>query len=320
MVVFFGRGRRDVGSWGWFATVVVAVLVLVLVGGLSVYGDQAWRLVTHLKGSPGSTVAYEPLPGPPLLHLAALGDVGEPGSRLSTTAAGVAALAREDPFDAVVLLGDNVYPAGDPDRLDDVVFGPLAPVLGGDTRLLAIVGNHDVADGHGDAQLAALGMPGRWWAETWGEDLVVVGLDSTTPHDPAQLRFLERVLSRTTAAWKVVALHHPPYSAGYQGSSTAVRDVFSPLFARHGVQLVLSGHDHDYQRSEPIDGVVYVVSGAAAMTRRTGEDGFTAVSFSWHHFVDINVFDDRLVLRAVNQDLRVADEVTIPSVRSSRPG
>jgi hypothetical protein len=57
--------------------------------------------------------------------------------------------------------------------------------------------------------------------------------------------------------------------------------------------------------------VTYVVTGGAAGTRRTGEEDFTAVSFSWHHFVELAVFDDRLVVRAVNQDLRVADEATI---------
>ena len=85
-----------------------------------------------------------------------------------------------------------------------------------------------------------------------------------------------------------------------------VRRAFTPLFERHGVQLVLSGHDHDYQRSVPINGVTYVVTGGAAGTRRTGEADFTAVSFSWHHFVELAVFPDRLVLRAINQDLRVA--------------
>jgi hypothetical protein len=60
-----------------------------------------------------------------------------------------------------------------------------------------------------------------------------------------------------------------------------------------------------------INGVTYIVTGGASTTRRTGSDGFTEVSFSWHHFVDVNVFDDRIVLRAVNQDLRVADEATL---------
>jgi hypothetical protein len=108
-------------------------------------------------------------------------------------------------------------------------------------------------------------------------------------------------------------VHHPPYSAGYQGSSKDVRAAFSPLFERYGVQLVLSGHDHDYQRSVPIGGVTYVVTGGASGTRRTGEDDFTAESFSWHHFTEVAVFADRIVVRAVNQDLRVADEATIQS-------
>jgi hypothetical protein len=106
-------------------------------------------------------------------------------------------------------------------------------------------------------------------------------------------------------------LHHPAYSAGYQGSTMSVRRRFSPLFSRYGVQLVLSGHDHDYQRSKPIDGVTYVVSGGAAGTRRTGDADFTAVSFSWVHFVELAVFPDRLVVRSVNPDLRVADEAII---------
>jgi 3',5'-cyclic AMP phosphodiesterase CpdA len=246
-----------------------------------------------------------------MYRLVVLGDVGEAGSRLTSTADAVAELSDGDPYEAMLLLGDNVYPSGDPARLDEVVFEPFAPVLDGDTSLLAILGNHDVADGHGDAQMRALGMPGRWWAETWNDDLLVVGLDSNDVDDPQQLAFLERTLATSSARWKIVALHHPPYSAGYQGSSTEAREAFSPLFERYGVQLVLSGHEHDYQRSVPIDGVVYVVSGGVARTRRTGEEDFTAVSFSWHHFLDIAVFEDRLLLRAVNQDRRVADEASI---------
>ena len=86
------------------------------------------------------------------------------------------------------------------------------------------------------------------------------------------------------------------------------RRAFVPLFERYGVQLVLSGHDHDYQRSKVINGVTYVVTGAAAGTRRTGEADFTAVSFSWHSYVELGVYPDRLVGRVMNQDDRVADQ------------
>jgi hypothetical protein len=54
-----------------------------------------------------------------------------------------------------------------------------------------------------------------------------------------------------------------------------------------------------------------VVSGAAARTRRTGDEGFTAASFSWHHFLDIAITGDHLVLRAVGQDGRVFDEAIL---------
>ena len=293
-------------------TLAATTVVLLLLAGVGVvYRDQLQRYLTHWKGSPTSTVAWEPLPvdDPPDLHLVAVGDIGDSGSRLDATAAAVADLDARQKVDDLLLLGDNVYPAGDPTRLPGTVFRPFAPVLA-HADLLAVLGNHDVKDGHAGAQVAALGMPGRWWAHTIG-DVLVVGLDSNLVDDPEQRDWLEATLAGSDARWKIVVLHHPPYSAGYQGSDQAVRDAFVPLFERYDVQLVLSGHDHDYQRSKSIDGVTYVVSGAAAGTRRTGEDDFTAVSFSWHHFVEIAVWPDRLLLRAVNQDVRVADEVVL---------
>ena len=291
--------------------VLALVIVLAAVAGLR-YSDQIRRYVTHLKGSPTHTVAWTPFPDnlPPELHLVAVGDIGYNSSRLRTTAAGIAELDTLQSIGAIAILGDNAYPSGDPAMLDDTVFGPFGPLLDRGTELLAILGNHDVKDGNAEGQVAALGMPGRWWARHNG-DVLIVGLDSNLVDDPTQLAWLEDVLSAATEPWRIVMLHHPPYSAGYQGSSEDVRDTFTRLFERYGVQLVLSGHDHDYQRSTPINGVTYVVSGGAAKTRRTGDADFTAVSFSWHHFVEVAVFPDRLVLRAVNQDLRVADEAII---------
>src|SRR5690606_26885652 len=150
------------------------------------------------------------------------------------------------------------------------VYGPFGPLLERGTELFAVLGNHDVAGGFDEAQVEALGMPGRWYSVTRG-DLLLVALDSTRSGDAAQRAWLEETLRTSTATWKVVGRHHPPYSSGYHGSSTAAR-TFVPLFVRYGVQLVLSGHEHDYQRSEPLGGVTYLVTGAASRTRRTGRD------------------------------------------------
>jgi 3',5'-cyclic AMP phosphodiesterase CpdA len=303
-----GRQRRIVRV-GLATVVVLAIIGLVF--GLQ-YRRQITSYLTHWKGSPTNTrplVAF-PASEQQLLHMAVAGDTGDSGSRLDRTATAIAEWNSTDPFDVLLLLGDNVYPNGDPAKLDATVFTPFAATLESGTRLLAILGNHDVKDGNGPAQMAALGMEGRWWAHE-DDDVLLVGLDSNRPDDPEQLAWLEETLAQSDATWRIVALHHPPYSAGYQGSSADVRAVFQPVFERYGVQLVLSGHDHDYQRSTPINGVTYIVSGAGSGTRRTGEEDFTAVSFSWHHFLDVNVFSDRLVVRAVNQDLRVADEFSL---------
>jgi 3',5'-cyclic AMP phosphodiesterase CpdA len=294
-------------------TVVIALLVVLLVvGGWYgwTYRRQIYRYATRWKGAPSSTVAYVPFDPPPAVHLAVAGDIGDSGSRLDATAAAMDGIEDFDEYDALLLLGDNVYPAGDPAELENTVRQPFAGVLDGPTELWAILGNHDVKDGNGPPQMEALGMPGRWWSTTIG-DVLLVGLDSNEADDPEQLAFAERVLATADEPWKIVLIHHPPYSAGYQGSNMEVREIWTPIFERYGVQLVLSGHDHDYQRNVEMDGVTYVVTGGAAGTRRTAEEDFTEVSFSWHHFVDVAVFDDRLVLRAVNQDQRVADEVTI---------
>jgi 3',5'-cyclic AMP phosphodiesterase CpdA len=294
------------------------VLALVLVvGALAVlqFPRQTISFLTHWKGSPTHTEPYVAYAGAdrPSFHLAAVGDIGDSGVRIKATGAAVARAGAMSPFDALLLLGDNSYPVGDPKKLPQTVFEPFAATLHSGADLLAILGNHDVKQGHADAQVAALGMAGRWWARTYG-DVLVVGLDSNQPDNAEQRAFLVRTLGESRATWKIVALHHPPYSAGYQGSSRQVRAEFAPIFERYGVQLVLSGHDHDYQRSKPIGGVTYVVSGAASGTRRTSAASFTAVSFSWHHFLDIAVFPDRLVLRAVNQRLRVADEAVLRPV------
>ena len=296
---------------------MLAVLA-VGVTAFGLYGPQIVSYVSHIRGSPTRTEPLAPFPAGagPLYRIAVAGDVGYANSRAAKTGAAIVAAGADRPYDALLLLGDNVYPAGDPAQLPATVFEPFGPVLDTGARLLSILGNHDVKDGHGDAHVAALGMPGRWYSEVIG-DMTFVALDSNDPYNPDQLAWLERTLAGARTTWKIVALHHPPYSAGYQGSSLDSRQVFSPLFERYGVQLALSGHEHDYQRSIPINGVTYIVSGGAADTRRSGKDSFTAASVSWHHFVDLNVFADHLLVRGVNQSGRVFDQVTIPALSES---
>lgn len=298
--------------------VVLVALALTVVAGVGIrYRDQIYRYATHRKGGPAVTTPWAPVGGPggaPELHLAVVGDVGDAGSRLDLIASAVAKVDGRAAFDGLVVLGDDAYPSGDPNELDSTVFGPFAPVLDRGAELFAVLGNHDVMHGNGPAVAAALGMPGRWWAAHLG-DVLLVGLDSNQPDDPRQMAWLERTLATANEPWRIVALHHPPYSSGYHGSNGEVQAAFAPLFERYGVQLVLSGHEHDYQRSVPIDGTTYVVSGGASGSRGTGEEAFTAAAYGWLHFVELSLFPDRIVVRAIGADLGVGDEASIPSGR-----
>jgi predicted MPP superfamily phosphohydrolase len=301
-----GRRSRRV------AIVALATVAAVVVAAAMLYGRQGWSMLTHRKGAPTETWPVQPFEpnARPLVRIAAVGDVGEGEEEEWQTAWAIDHLSFDDArYDALLLLGDNVYPDGDPARLEYTVFRPFTIVLEAGTKLLAIVGNHDA--GYADEQASRLGMPGTWWTTTIG-DVRIIGLDSNRIEDPAQLGFLEETLRHADEPWTIVAIHEPPYSSGYQGSNLAVRDRFGPLFARYGVQLVLSGHEHDFQRTVPIDGVTYIVSGAGGRTRGTGEAPFTAASWAVLHLVDVNVYTDHMLVRAVDQDGRAFDEVTIP--------
>jgi len=265
--------------------------------------EQVLTTVTEHTGAPDVTtpVLAVTTEAQPDLRLVVAGDVGTGDANEEEIAQMAARLGRSDTFDALLLLGDNVYPSGDPAQLPDTVFEPFGEVFASGTELLAVLGNHDVEAGHGDAQAAALGMPGRWYLRELG-DVLLVALDSTQPDNPDQLSWLEAVLASSSAPWKIVVMHHAPYSAGYHGSDIPTRQAFSHLFEAHGVQLVLTGHEHDYQRSVPIGGVTYIVSGAGAKTRPTGRAEFTATSYSVRHVLDIGVWNDRLVVQAIGLD------------------
>lgn len=298
----------------WSIAVIGAAAVFAVGSVLTALGATDWFLssFTHRVGEPETTWAAKDLDpnDPPDIRFAVAGDVGTGSEIVYRTAAVVASRSIQQDFDGLILLGDNVYPSGDPARLPNTVFEPFRDVLTVGTHLLPVLGNHDVRDGNREGQIAALGMPGPWYEERIG-DVAFFGLDSTRSTDPAQREWLEVALTSTDARWKIVAVHHPPYSAGRGGSNELLRNLYTPQFAEHGVQLVLSGHDHDYQRSKVIDGVTYVVSGSAAKKSGTEREDFTATSWSTYHFVELNIWADRLELRAIDQHGQVFDAVTI---------
>lgn len=244
----------------------------------------------------------------PLVRLAVAGDPGTGDAEQMATAAAIDEQDELLPYDGLLLLGDLVYEDGEAELVDDRVLEPFEPVLDDGAALVPVLGNHDYYSGEQQQILARLGRDRSWYVERIGPLRLVV-LDSERVGSTAQDRWLRRTLAETQPAgtWTVVAVHRPPYSAGYHGSDLQVRRAWSDLFAEADVPLVLSGHEHDYQRTTPQHGVTYVVSGAAAKLRRTGTADFTAVSSTTRHFLDLVVYEDRLLGRAIDQQGRLVD-------------
>lgn len=82
------------------------------------------------------------------------------------------------------------------------------------------------------------------------------------------------------------------------------------LFAKHKVVLYMCGHDHDYERSQVLNGTTYIVHGGGANTRPVGKSEFTAYSAAELSFVVVKV-SNKLEIRAIATDGKVFDSVLI---------
>jgi hypothetical protein len=85
-------------------------------------------------------------------------------------------------------------------------------------------------------------------------DVHFLCLDSNVYVDPTDARwhdYIARDLSGTDARWKIVVYHHPAFNAGDKHYKNQQMRVLTPVFEEHGTDLVLSGHEHVYQRTRP---------------------------------------------------------------------
>ena len=258
------------------------------------------------KPSPTNTGSASPV----MLRFAAVGDLGDGSAAAKRVADAIVAEHARRPLDLLLLLGDMVYPDGDPAQIDKKFRTPSAGVFEAGIDTAAVLGNHDVMTDP-EAIVDAFGMPGRYYNLTRGP-VEFFALDSSTATiDRRQAAWLAAALAASSARWKIVFMHVPAFSAGRHGPSPALQDALVPLLDRYDVAMVITGHDHDYQRSVPIRGTVHVVSGGGCCPRPVGTASYTARSATGLHFVAVEVTDDGLALEAIAPDGRVLDRAVI---------
>jgi 3',5'-cyclic AMP phosphodiesterase CpdA len=181
--------------------------------------------------------------------------------------------------------------------------------------LYPVAGNHDYETQRAAPFLQSFVLPEngdaeRWYSFDWG-DVHFVALD-TEQIGSSQARWLDADLMQTRLPWTIVVGHRPPFSSGSHGSSSEFRKHFVPVLEKYQVPLVLSGHDHDYERTKVMNGVTYVVTGGGGHgTRPVGRNSFTAFSEQVIHFVFVEVEGSRMVVHAIDGVGREFDQAVI---------
>ena len=178
--------------------------------------------------------------------------------------------------DLWLMLGDNAYNTGTDTEYQQAVFD-LYPELLKQTVVWPTIGNHDgtTADSESESgpyydiftlprQAESGGLASgteAYYAFDYGNVHFVVldSYETDRSETGAMMQWLRSDLQNTNADWIIAFWHHPPYSKGSHDSDsddrmTDMRSIALPILEGYGVDLVLTGHSHAYERSKFLDG------------------------------------------------------------------
>ena len=187
-------------------------------------------------------------------------------------------------------------------------------------------GNHEFFATH---YFASFTLPGneQWFHHRYGNlallslNDTVVDIDDIATHQP---EYIAEVLGSSDAEWRFAYHHQSPYTTNNtHASNTNVREHWVPQYEAHGVQAVLNGHNHTYERSVPIragvevapgEGPIYVVSGGAGAPLYTGHtaDWFNVVATAVEHYMIIDITATEATFTAYDLSGNAVDSFTIP--------
>jgi hypothetical protein len=229
---------------------------------------QASPTLPAFTQTPTPTEAPTATPEPLEVRFAVIGDYGWGG----VAEAEVAALVHTWQPDIIITVGDNNYPVGAAEVIDEHIgqfyhdyiypyigtYGPGAD----ENRFFPTLGNHDWYTDDAQPYFDYFVLPGneRYYDFTWGPvHFFALDSDENEPdgvgRTSVQAAWLEERLAVSASPWQVVYFHYAPYSSAYHGSIDWMRWPF----AAWGADAVLSGHDHAYERLF-VDGIPYFVN------------------------------------------------------------
>jgi 3',5'-cyclic AMP phosphodiesterase CpdA len=242
------------------------------------------------------------------VRFAVIGDMGTGDKPQYEIAAQMEASREKTKFDFVLTLGDNIY--GDKDmkkKFED----PYKPLLDAGLKFYASLGNHDNPN---ERFYKPFNMSEKRYYNFKKGNAEFFALDSNYM-DPEQLAWLDKALHDSSAAWKICYFHHPLYSDGkFHGPDTDLRARLEPVLQAGGVRLVLTGHEHLYERIKPHNGIYYFVLGNSGELRPHGlkPSSDTASGFDTDRdFMVMEIAGDELYFQTIARTGETIDSGTI---------
>jgi predicted phosphodiesterase len=272
---------------------------------------------TSSRPAPAATQVAADVPELPAakdsVKFAVIGDTGTGGRQQYQIAAKLAEAHTRFPFEFVVMLGDNMYGGESPADFVKKFEAPYKPLLDAGVKFYAALGNHDEP---AQRFYKPFNMDGKRFYSVRKGDVEFFVLDSTYM-SPAQVDWLKGALEKSDAKWKIPYMHHPLYSSGEKhGSEVDLRALIEPLFIQYGVDVVLAGHEHFYERVKPQKGIVYITEGGSAKLRENNirpNSAMTARGFDTDQtFMLVEIEKDQMFFQTISRTGSVVDSGIVP--------
>lgn len=300
---------------------VVSLLLAFVLAGCTASGPTAGPVDVRAPAVAASPDV--PLPNrSDSLKFAVLGDFGNGERAQYQMAAEMARRHKTFPFELVTTVGDNLYGSQGERDYERKFEIPYKPLLDAGVKFYASLGNHDDL---GQRFYTLFNMDGKRYYSFKApkQNVRFFALDSGYLV-PEQLKWLEGELQGSGEDWKIAYFHHPPYSSGGRhGSDEVVREALEPLFVKYNVSVVLTGHDHFYERIKPQNGVVYFVVGSGGQLRSgdlNDQSKLTARGFDTDRaFMAAEIHGNEMFFNAISRPGAVVDSGVITRRGAEKP-
>jgi hypothetical protein len=272
---------------------------------------RAWFFTVLLAGL-AATAADVRLPNQDKsVRFAVIGDSGTGGKGQHEVGAQMLKFREAFPYEFVLMLGDNIYGGESAQDMRRKFEEPYKPLLEDGVKFYASLGNHDNPN---QRFYKPFNMDEKRFYSIKKGNAEFFALDSTYM-SPEQLNWIKQRLAGSTAAWKICFFHHPIYSNGKRhGADEDLRAQLEPVFEKEGVQLVLAGHEHFYERLQPQKGIFHFILGNSGKLRsgniRASQS--TAKGFDKDlGFMAMEIMGDQLFFQVISRTGQTVDSGVI---------